>query len=293
VHDKYDSARVLWHASLDSARASRDKDREARALTGNQLRRLRLSDYEEARTSAEQSIEVARGRAPTRSLPKAYNVLGLITMDDGKFAEAQRLFERAIETGRAANDSDVIARALGNLGSTAENLGDLRPRPRGPSRATSARTGARQSAGRGKQLSRTKRTTTSGREIRDRPSRVLDSARALYRRASFATGEQVALTVLATALEATGEVAAAFAALDTGPDSGAATRVKSREAEVLRLLAEMHLSVGDYRRAVDYAEEAESRMRAMRLRGPASRCAAARGGCLSAAWQPDARARER
>ena len=262
VHDKYDSARVLWRASLDSARASRDKDREARALTGISFAAYRLSDYEEARTNAEQSIEVARGRAPTRSLPNAYNVLGLITMDDGKFVEAQRLFERAIETGRAANDSDVIARALGNLGRTAENLGDL-------GRAREAHREQRRLARAlgNLQVEGNSFTNEANNDIWEgnpRPAIArLDSARALYRRASFATGEQVALTVLATALEATGEVAAAFAALDTALTLARQLGMKAREAEVLRLLAEMHLSVGDYRRAVDYAEEAESRMRAI------------------------------
>lgn len=262
AHDKYDSARVIWRASLESARASRDRDREARALAGIGFAAYRLTDQEEARTSAAQSIEVARGRAPTSSLAKAYNVLGLITLDDGKFLEAQQLLERSIETARAVSDSDVMARALGNLGRAAENLGDLR-------RAREAHREQRRLA---RALGNTQVEGNSFLneanndiwEGNPRPAIArLDTARALYRRAGFATGEQYALTVLATALEETGDVAAAFAALDTALALARQLGMKSREAVVLRLLAEMHLSVGDYRRAVDYAEEAESRMRVL------------------------------
>ena len=53
--------------------------------------------------------------------------------------------------------------------------------------------------------------------------------------------------------------------------------MKARVAENLRLLAEMHSNVGDYRRAVDYAERAEASMRAIEYeiqRPPALRLAA-------------------
>jgi len=262
VHDKYDSARVIWRAALERARASRDSDREARALTGIGLAAYPLGDYDEARANAQQSLTVMRGRPPSNSTARAYNVLGLITKDDGEFAQAEQFLEKAIVAARVTNDSDTIARASGNLGLVAENLGDLR---------------------RGRQLHRVQRrlaralgnvrlegnsyTNEANNDIWEgnpRPAiALLDTARLLYRRASFARGEQVALTVLATAFEATGDVAAAFAVLDSALAHARQLGLKSQEAEVLRLFAEMHLGVGDYRRAVDYAERAESQMRAI------------------------------
>ena len=260
AHDKYDSARVMWRASVESARAARDPDREARALAGIGYASYRLFDYDEARTSAERSIEVMRGRAPTSSLAKAYNVLGLITLEDAKFVEAERLFERAIETARAINDSSMLARATGNLGRVAENLGDMR-RAREAHREQRRLARALGDA----QLEGNGLANEANNDIWEgnpRPAIArLDTARALYRRASYATGEQFALTMLATAFEATGDIAAAFAVLDSALAHARQLGMKSQEAEALRLFAEMHLNVGDYRRAVDYAERAESRMR--------------------------------
>ena len=99
--------------------------------------------------------------------------------------------------------------------------------------------------------------------------------------------------MLATAFEETGNVDAAFAVLDTALMLARQLGMKSQEAEELRLLAEMHLDVGDYRRAVDYAEQAESQHARDRVRDPATRRAAARGGRVSAPRQPNAGARER
>ncbi|MEP7344337.1 MAG: CHAT domain-containing tetratricopeptide repeat protein, partial [Gemmatimonadaceae bacterium] len=90
----------------------------------------------------------------------------------------------------------------------------------------------------------------------------LDSARALYQRVHFTTGQQYALSQLATALEETGDVDAAFAVLDTALALARELQMKSQESEVLRLLAQLHLRVGDYRRAIEYYEQTESRMRA-------------------------------
>jgi len=262
AHDKFDSARVIWRASVEQAQAGRDPDREARALTGISFAAYRLGDYDEARTSADEAIEMSRGRAPTKSLAKAYNVLGLITKDAGNFAEAERLLEKAIETARVTNDSDVIARASGNLGLVAENLGDVR-RARDAHREQRRLARALGNA----QLEGNSYTNEANNDIWEgnpRPAFArLDTARALYRRAGFGPGEQYALTVLATAYEATGNVAAAFAALDSAITLARQLGMKAQEAEARRLLAEMHLGVGDYRRAVEYAEEAESRMRAI------------------------------
>ena len=262
VREQYDSARVIWRASRERARASRDSDREAHALTGMSLASYPLGDQDEARTNAERALALMRERPPSRSVARAYNVLGLITLDDGKYVEAGQLLERAIDVARSANDSETIARATGNLGRVAENLGDL---PRARERHREQRRLARALGN--AQLEGNSFLNEANNDVWEGNPRPaiprLDTARALYRRASFGRGEQYALTVLATAFEATGDVAAAFAALDSALTLARRLGLKSREAEALRLFAEMHLRVGDYRRAVDYAERAESQMHAI------------------------------
>ena len=260
VHDKYDSARVIWRASLARARASHDLDREAHALTGISLAAYNVGDFDEARANAQQSVALIRERPPSVSGARAYNVLGLIAKDEGKFDQAEQFLEKAIETARVANDSDTIVRALGNLGLVVENLGDLRRARqlhRDQRRLAQALGNAR--------LEGNSYTNEANNDVWDgnpRPAfALLDTARGLYGRAGFARGEQFAMTVLATAFEGTGDVASALAALDTALNLARQLGLKSQEAETLRLFAEMHLGVGDYRRAVDYAEEAESRMR--------------------------------
>jgi CHAT domain-containing protein len=259
LHEQYDSARVIWRASLPLARAARDEEAEARVLTSMSFASYRLGDFNDARKTAELSLAVARGRAPSRNLARTYSVLGLLTLNDGRAGEASRLLEKAMEVARATNDSDVLMRASGNLGLAAMNLGDTR-------RARDAHRTQRQLArmlgdAQVEGNSFTNEANVDIWEGNPRPAIArLDSARVLYERVGFATGQQHALTVLATAFEETGDVGAAFAALDTAIVLARRLGMKSQEAEALRLLGEMHLSVGDYRRAVDYAEQAESQL---------------------------------
>ena len=126
VHERYDSARVIWRASLERARTNSDQDLEARALTSIAYAAYRLTDFDEARASAEQSLALSRNSKPTRNLGKTYNVLGLLTKDDRRFVDASRFLEQAVAIARATNDSVVLASAAGNLGLTAMNLGDTR-----------------------------------------------------------------------------------------------------------------------------------------------------------------------
>ena len=90
----------------------------------------------------------------------------------------------------------------------------------------------------------------------------LDTARSLYRLAKSQTGEEAALSELATAYELTGDEARAFAALDTAIALARHLHMGTQEAEKLRLLAGLHVRVGDYRRAVTYYDDAIARMRA-------------------------------
>jgi CHAT domain-containing protein len=256
VHEKYDSARVLYRAALDRARTARDRDLEARALTAISFAAYSLTDFEDARKNAEQSLALTQNGRPTQTLAKTYNVLGLVAWNQDRLIEAGRLLEQALEIARATNDSDVLARASGNLGLVAMNLGDLR-RARDANREQRRLARALSNV----QLEGNSFANEANVDVWEGNPRAafprLDTARTLYQRIGFARGQQFALSILSTAFENTGNVDAAFAVLDTALGLARQLNMKGQEAEVLRLLSEMHLDVGDYRRAVDYAERAE------------------------------------
>jgi CHAT domain-containing protein len=256
VHEKYDSARVVYRAALDRARAARDRDRETRALTAIAFAAYSLTDFEDARKNAEQSLALTRNGPPTQTLAKTYNVLGLVAWNEDRLVEAGRLLEQAIQLARTTNDSDVLARASGNLGLVAMNLGDLR-RARESHREQRRLARALGDA----RLEGNSFANEANVDVWEGNPRAafprLDTARTLYERAGFMRGQQFALSILSTAYENVGNVDAAFAVLDTALNLARQLSLKGQEAEVLRLLSEMHLNVGDYRRAVDYAERAE------------------------------------
>jgi CHAT domain-containing protein len=261
ARESYDSARTVYGAALEEARARHDQDLEARTLTSSALAAYVLGTPDKARASAEQSLVLQRAGPPTRNLGRTYNVLGLIAFDEGRLAESARFYERAIEVARATNDSDVVMRASGNLGRIALNLGDM-------TRAREAQRDSRRVARalgdlRVEGNSYVNEANVDIWEGNPRPAiGRLDTARALYDRAGgFARGQHYALTELATAYEETGDLDAAFASLDTALNLAQRLKMKSQEAETLHLLGELHLRVGDYRRAVDYADRAESELR--------------------------------
>ncbi len=259
VHEQYDSARAVLRRALDRARSARDQDLEARALTAASFAAYRLGELDDARRNAEQSLALTRNRRATRNLAKTYNVLALVTKEQGRFVQADGLLERAIEIARATNDSDVLVRATGNLGLTAMNLGDMR-RARDANREQRrlARLLGEVRLEGNSYLNEANVDVWEGNPRAAFPR--LDTARTLYQRAGYATGQQIALSVLATAFEETGNVDAAFAVLDSALLIARQLKMKAQEAENLRLLSEMHLRVGDYRRAADYAKRAEESM---------------------------------
>jgi CHAT domain-containing protein/Tfp pilus assembly protein PilF len=246
---------------VSRARTDRDQQLEARALAGAGLASYRLGDLKDARESEEAALALKDNIRGTPALPRAYSTLGLIALNEGKFEEAAGLIDRAIETAKVANDSTALARALSNRGLVAMNLGDL------PGARTWHRSSRTISRGIGNALLEGNGLTNEANvdtwEGDPRPAIArLDTALAIYHRVNSTTGEEAALSVLATAYELTGDIDRAFAALDTAIALARKLHMVTQEAEKLRLLAGLHVRVGDYRRAVTYYDDAIARMRA-------------------------------
>ncbi len=261
VHEKYDSARAIWRSAVARSHTDRNQTLEAKALAGVGLASYWLGDLKDARSSEAAALAFKDQISGTPALPRSYSTLGLVSIAEGKFDEAAAEIDHAIETAKGANDSLALARALSNRGLVAMNLGDL-PGARTwhrSSRAMSQAIGNKRLEGNG--LTNEANVDIWAGDPRPAIAR-LDTARSLYHLAKYATGEQAALSELATAYELTGDEARAFAALDTAIALARQLHMGTQEAEKLRLLAGLHVRVGDYRRAVTYYDDAISRMRA-------------------------------
>jgi tetratricopeptide (TPR) repeat protein len=103
----------------------------------------------------------------------------------------------------------------------------------------------------------------------------LDTARILYRRTAYNAGEEHALGQLATAYELTGEENRSFALLDSALDLSRKLGMVDEELDNVRLLAGLHLRLGDTRRALEIYRDAEARMRKAGLTETWRACCAA------------------
>ncbi len=90
----------------------------------------------------------------------------------------------------------------------------------------------------------------------------IDTARGIYRRDGFVTGEQFALGQLAASFELMGDLHRAFAALDSALILARAQGLMGEEADNLRLIAGLHAQAGDWRRAIRYYDQADTLLQA-------------------------------
>jgi predicted ATPase len=95
-----------------------------RALTAAAALALIQGDYEEARTRAEESVEMARAGGESTSLANALSNLGAIVLAAGDSEQARALLEESVGLARQAGDPRVAALAINNLGDVALTTGD-------------------------------------------------------------------------------------------------------------------------------------------------------------------------
>jgi CHAT domain-containing protein len=256
AREDYPGASAAFAEALRRARATHDPRAEARALTRLGNAAWRQGNLAEAERLERAAIDLKTRLGFTNELSVSYNALGLAVLAANRNEEAARLFQRALETARAAGDAAGIGKAIGNLALTYTYEGDPR-----------ARAGHRllREAGRSVGDARLEGNGLANEAMTDvwegnpRPALArLDSARALYRRIAYGTGEENVLGQMASAFELTGEYDRAFAALDTA--LALARKLESKEDETRDLvqIAELHARIGDYRRAIRYFDAAEA-----------------------------------
>lgn len=262
--EKFDSSRAIWTLALRATQASHDEPGQALALTWLGLVAGRLGDLREAQGLGEEALAIKTRLSLTAELSASYHALGLAALDADHNEEARRLFQKAFDAAQKHRDTRGAAKAQGGLGLAYASLGDL-PGARRAHRE--ARQGARTIGD-----IRLEANGLANEAMVDiwegsaLPAIArLDTARKLYRRSGYATGEENALGQLATAYELTGREDLALAALDSSLIISRRLGLKEQEADLLRLIGGVHLRLGDYREALASYTDAEAKMRAAGL----------------------------
>ena len=212
--EQFDSAHKVWTIALGRARDSSDQQKEARLLTELGIAEWRLTRIAQARATQEAAIALKTALGLTAELSRSYNALGLVAHSEGRNHEAVRAFSQAADAARAAGDSLALSKALGNQALPTRNLGDFaaaREAARGLRAAGGSMGDVRMEA------NGLSNEAMVDLDIGDARSAIrrLDTARQLYGRIVYRTGEQVALGQQASAWELTGDYDRSFAALDT------------------------------------------------------------------------------
>lgn len=262
--EKYDSAQAVWTSALRATQAAHDELGQARALTWLGLVAGRLGDLREAQGLGEEALALKTRLGMTDELSPSYHALGLAAWDANRNAEALKLFKWALESADQAEDVRGAAKAHGGLGLVYANLGDLQRAREGHRRERELARGIDDLRLEANGLANEAMVDIWEGNALPGIAR-LDTARALYRRSSYAAGEQNALGQLATAYELTGREDLALAALDSSLSIARRLRLKEQESDLLRLIGGVHLRIGDYREAVRAYAQAEATMRAVGL----------------------------
>ena len=259
--EEYEAAGAAFAQAVVTAHQASDDRSEGVALTELGLAEYRTANLDSAAAHQERALFIHQRLGANDHAARSANALGLVRLDQNRDSDAIRAFERAVSVASAAGDSTGIGRALGNLALPYAYRGDF-------ARARAAARGLR-AAGRSRGDAKWEANGLTNEAMIDvmiadpRPAIArLDSARRLYQRIAYRTGEQVALGHLASAYELTGDLGAAFGALDTALAIARGHGLRAEEAVNLRLLADLHARVGDFRRAVDQYQTAEATLRA-------------------------------
>lgn len=252
---EYDSARLVWGAALERARADGDSLSSAHLLTWLGLAAMRSGDYATARLEGEAALELKLALGHEQELARSYNALGLLAKDEVRLVAALQLFERATAAAHAVGDRRAVATAAGNMGLIHAYLGDLQRAAvlLNEMRDVSVALGeTRLEANALTNLAMV--SVWSG----DPQSALapLATARRLYREVDYPLGEQYAFAHLATALSDMGRFQDAFATLDSALVLARRHGLKDQEAENQRILGSLFADLGDTRRALRHYDAA-------------------------------------
>jgi CHAT domain-containing protein len=250
-----DSARTVWNAALEQARADGDSSAVARLLTFLGLAAYRTGDFEEARALGEAALTIKLTLNDDRELARSYNALGLLAMAEDRLMDGMRLFDRARASAEAAGDDRAAGTAAGNLGLIQAYLGDL---DRASASLNLMLAAARAAAD--PRLEADALTNLAMVAIWSGDPQAalapLTTAQQLYRDLDYEVRQQYALGQLATALAAMGDYQQALATLDSALVLARRHGLRDQEAENLQLLGGLLDELGDSRRALRHFEEA-------------------------------------
>jgi tetratricopeptide (TPR) repeat protein len=259
---EYDSARAVWSAALDIARADGDSLGVAKLLTWLGLAAYRSRDFANARALGEAALELKLTLGDERELARSYNALGMLALDEARLLDGIHFFERARAAATAAGDDRAAGAAAGNLGLIQANLGDLE---QAEASLRLMRDAARAAADPRLEANALTNLAMVAVWAGDPQAALLplDSARAIYRAIDYPPGEQYALGQLATAYSAMGEYQQALTTLDTALILSRRHQLHDHEADNLRLLGGLLADLGDARRALRHLAEAADLARSL------------------------------
>ena len=239
AHGTFDSAGATFERALNLP-GVRQSPNEGRLLTRLAMVAYRDNDYAKARRLGDSSLALkARHQVGPGELAESRNVLGLIAWDEGKWSDAQPLFEQAIAEYTRAGDESGVAKASSNLGNIVIEYGRF-------AEAKQRFTVAREIAHRIGNRRIEGRVTTNLAMLelwfgdpRKTVSLVAD-ARRLAREANDPVNEENALGQLALAWAALGEPGAAIATIDTALVVAKQHELQSQEANDLVVAAGLY-----------------------------------------------------
>jgi CHAT domain-containing protein len=229
---------------------------QAHLLTSIALASYWLTEYDEARRTADSALRLVGTNAPATEAVRVRNTLGLITWQQGQLAVADSFFRAALRMATAAYDSSGMAKAAGNLALVLTDYGEF-------AEAHSALSTARDVAHAvgNTRVEGNAYTNLAMLAMRtgDLPDAEQDAQHALqiYRSTQYETGAQNALGQLATIEAAKGDGQAAFAAIDSALPIVRRHGLKEEEASDLAILAGLYADAGDLHSASLYYDDAE------------------------------------
>ena len=251
----YDSAQVIWGASLERAQADGDSVSSALLMTWLGLAAMRSGDYALARSQGEAGLELQLALGLEEEITRSYNALGLLALAEDRLLDAVGLFELTLSAARVVDDEMAAGAAAGNLGLIHAYLGDLM-------RATDLLREMQEAGvnlGEGRLEANALTNLAMVSIWAGDPSGALphlEEARRIYREIDYPLGEQYALGQLASALAEIGHYQDALAALDSALVLAARHEMPDMAAETHGLLGALFADLGASRRALRHFEEA-------------------------------------
>lgn len=128
---QFDSARVVFREARSAARLVADTAAEAQALTWLGLAAWRLGDHARARSLGEKALELKQVAGLDDQLWRSHNALGLLAWIESRLSDAVTHFDAAARAARASGAKRGLASVAANLALVNQDLGRFTEARRG------------------------------------------------------------------------------------------------------------------------------------------------------------------